>query len=77
MLCQEYVQLASHVESKRQAYTYIRLNAAQVHISKERYEELVEQGYSALTAAIKELGWHKSKCSVCSKHPAARLKNIG
>lgn len=62
------MQLAGQVESKRQAYTYIRLNEAKVHVSKDHYADLVRQGYAAMTEAIKALGWHRRKCAVCSKH---------
>jgi len=65
MTCPEYTRLAALIESKRQAYTYIRLNEGKVHVSKSRYDELVKEGYAALTAAIKDLGWHQRNCAVC------------
>jgi hypothetical protein len=68
MLCQEYMRLTGLSESKRRAYTYIRLNEGKVGLSKGRYDELVKEGYTAMTAAIKELGWHKMNCSACKNH---------
>jgi hypothetical protein len=71
MLCSEYMQLEGRVETKRQAYAYIRLNESRVHVSRQRYDELVRDGYTAMTEAMKALGWHKMQCSVCKKHFAA------
>jgi hypothetical protein len=65
MSCPEYMRLAGLSESKRRAYTYIRLNEGKVGVSKGRYDELVKEGYAAMTAAIKDLGWHQRNCSVC------------
>ena len=65
MFCPEYMRLAGLSESKRKAYAYIRLNEGKVRLSERRYDELVKEGYAAMTAAIKELGWHKMNCSVC------------
>jgi len=53
------------VENKRQAYAYIRLNEGRVHVSKRRYDELVSEGYTAMTDAMKECGWHRMNCLVC------------
>jgi hypothetical protein len=41
-----------------------------VRLSEQRYDELVKEGYAAMKAAIKDLGWHKINCSVC-KNPSA------
>jgi hypothetical protein len=65
MFCPEYVRLAGLSESKRKAYAYIRLNEGKVRLSERRYDELVKEGYAAMTAAIKALGWHKINCYVC------------
>jgi hypothetical protein len=65
MPCPEYTRLASQFESRRQAYAYIRLNEGKVRVSKQRYGELVKEGYTAMTSAIKDLGWHEMNCSVC------------
>jgi hypothetical protein len=65
MFCPEYVRLAGLSESKRKAYAYIRLNEGKVRLSERRYDELVKEGYAGMTAAIKDLGWHKINCSVC------------
>jgi hypothetical protein len=70
MSCPEYMRLASLSESKREAYAYIRLNEGKAGLSKRRYDELVQEGYAALKAAIKDLGWHKMNCSVCKNQPA-------
>jgi hypothetical protein len=59
------MRLAGLSESKLRAYTFIRLNEAKVHVSKQRYEELVKEGYTAMTAAMKDLGWHQMNCSAC------------
>jgi hypothetical protein len=59
------MRLAGLCESKRKAYAYIRLNEGKVGISKHRYEELVKEGYAALTSSIKELGWHGIHCPAC------------
>ncbi len=67
MPCDDFTRLAGICESKRQAYTYIRLNEGKVHVSKDRYDELVKEAYAGLTAAIKNLGWHRMKCSFCLK----------
>ncbi len=66
MPCPEYTRLAGLCESKRKAYVYIRLNEEKVGISKHRYEELVNEAYKAMTAAIKDLGWHKLNCKACN-----------
>ena len=65
MVCNEYMRLAGLSESKRKAYAYIRLNEGKVRLSKRRYDELVKEGYAAMTSAIKDLGWHAMNCSVC------------
>jgi hypothetical protein len=65
MFCPEYMRLAGLSESKRKAYAYIRLNEGKVGLSERRYDELVKEGYAALTAAMKDLGLHKMNCSVC------------
>jgi hypothetical protein len=69
MFCPEYVRLAGLSESKRKAYAYIRFNEGKVRLSERRYDELVKEGYAAMTAAIKDLGWHKINCSVCKNQP--------
>jgi hypothetical protein len=65
MVCPEYMRLAGLSESKRRAYAYIRFNEGKVRVSKRRYDELVKEGYAAMTGAIKDLGWHEMNCSVC------------
>jgi hypothetical protein len=66
MPCSEYIRLAGLCESKRKAYISIRLNEEKMSISKHRYEELVKEAYAALTAAIKDLGWHEmNECESC------------
>ena len=65
MSCPEYTRLAGLSESKRKAYAYIRFNEGKVGLSKRRYDELVQEGYAAMTAAMKDLGWHKMNCSAC------------
>ena len=65
MVCPEYMRLAGLSESKRRAYAYIRFNEVKVRVSKRRYDELVKEGYAAMTAAIKDLGWHEMNCPVC------------
>jgi hypothetical protein len=65
MVCPEYTRLAGLFENRRKAYAYIRLNQGKVRISEQRYEELVKEGYAAMSAAIKDLGWHKRTCPVC------------
>jgi hypothetical protein len=65
MSCPEYTRLAGLSESKRKAYAYIRFNEGKVRLSESRYDELVKEGYAAMKAAIKDLGWHKMNCSVC------------
>ena len=70
MPCPEYTRLAALSESKRQAYVYIRLNEGKVHVSKSRYDELVKEGYAAMTTAMKDLGWHERNCSVCKQEQA-------
>jgi hypothetical protein len=65
MFCPEYMRLAGLSESKRKAYAYIRLNEGKVRLSERRYDELVKEEYAAMTAAIRDLGWHKMNCSVC------------
>jgi hypothetical protein len=70
MPCPEFMRLAGVSERKRQAYAYIRLNEGKVGFSKERYDELVKEGYTAMTAAMKDLGWHEMKCSACKNQSA-------
>jgi hypothetical protein len=70
MFCPEYMRLAGLSESKRKAYAYIRLNEGKVRLSERRYDELVKEGYAAMTAAIRDLGWHKMNCSVCKDQSA-------
>jgi len=65
MVCPEYMRLAGLSESKRRAYAYIRFNEGKVRVSKRRYDELVKEGYAAMTGAIKDLGWHEMNCSIC------------
>jgi hypothetical protein len=65
MFCPEYMRLAGLSEGKRKAYAYIRLNEGKVRLSERRYDELVKEEYAAMTAAIRDLGWHKMNCSVC------------
>jgi hypothetical protein len=65
MSCPEYTRLAALVANKRHAYAYIRLNQGRVHLSERRYQELVSEGYAAMTDAMKEFGWHKMNCRVC------------
>jgi hypothetical protein len=36
-----------------------------VGISKHRYEELAKEAYSAMTAAIMDLGWHEMNYKAC------------
>jgi hypothetical protein len=74
MPCDEFNRLAGICESKRQAYTYIRLNEGKVHVSKDRYDELVKEAYAGLTGAIKDLGWHRMKCTICQKEPEKNAK---
>jgi hypothetical protein len=69
MYCPEYMRLAGLSESKRQAYAYIRLNEGKAGLSKHRYDELVQEGYAALKATIKDLGLHKMHCPVCKNQP--------
>jgi hypothetical protein len=70
MTCPEYTRLAGLVEKKRQAYAYIRLNEGKVHVSKLRYDELVNEGYSAMKEAMKEFGSHRLNCPVCKRDAA-------
>jgi hypothetical protein len=70
MFCTEYIRLADLSESKRKAYAYIRFNEGKVRLSEQRYDELVKEGYAAMKAAIKDLGWHKLNCSVCKNQSA-------
>ncbi len=65
MSCPEYMRLAGLSESKREAYAYIRLNEGKAGLSKRRYDELVQEGYEAMKATIRDLGWHKMNCPVC------------
>ena len=65
MRCPEHIRLSEMVESRRKAYAFIRLNEGKVRMSKQRYEELVKEGYAAMTAAMKDLGWHALRCSAC------------
>ncbi len=69
MSCPEYMRLAGLSDRKREAYAYIRLNEGKAGLSKRRYEELVEEGYAAMKAAIKDLGRHKMNCPVCKNQP--------
>jgi hypothetical protein len=70
MVCSEYMRLAGLSDSKREAYTYIRLNERKAGLSKQRYDELVQEGYAAMKAAIRDVGWHKMNCSICKNQPA-------
>jgi hypothetical protein len=70
MGCPEKMRLAGLSEGKCKAYAYIRLNEGKVGVSKRRYDELVKEGYAAMTAAIKDLGWHEMNCSVCKNQSA-------
>ena len=76
MPCQEYNQLMGQVESKRQAYAYVRLNEGRVHVSQERYGELVKEAYAGMVLAIKESGWHKFNCPICKRDSAELGKAI-
>ena len=67
MECPEYTRLAGLIEKRRQAYAYIRLNEGRVHVSKARYEELVNEGYVSMKEAIKECARHGMNCPVCKK----------
>ena len=69
MVCPEYMRLAGLSESKQRAYAYIRFNEGKVRVSKHRYDELVKEGYAAMTAAIKDLRWHEMNCPVCKNRP--------
>lgn len=71
MACPESQQLAATVESKRQAYVYVRLQESKVALSKARYDELVQEAYSALTEAIKDLLRHQRACAQCQKEQGA------
>ena len=64
------MRLAALSERKREAYTYIRLNEGKAGLSKQRYDELVQEGYAAMKAAIRDVGWHKMNCSICKSQPA-------
>ena len=70
MPCPEFTQLAAQVESKRQAYAYVRLNEGRVHVSKERYDELVKEAYAGMVLAIRESVRHKANCSLCKRESA-------
>lgn len=61
------MRLAGLCESKRKAYVYIRLNEGKVGLSKQRYDELVKEGYAAMIASMKDLGWHETNCRACKK----------
>ena len=67
MPCAEYMRLAETSEARRKAYAFIRLSESKVHISKPRYEELVKEGYTAMTTAFKDLRWHEINCPACKK----------
>ena len=67
MPCPEFQQLAAAVESKRQAYTYIRLQESKVALSKARYDELVREAYAGLTEAIKDSLRHQKGCALCRR----------
>ena len=69
MVCPEYTRLAELSESKRRAYAYIRLSEGKVRFSKQHYEDLVKEGYAAMTAAMKDAAWHKLKCLACKSEP--------
>ena len=71
MVCPERMRLSGLSESKCKAYAYIRLNEGKVGVSKRRYDELVKEGYAAMTAAIKDLGWHEINCRVCKNKSEA------
>jgi hypothetical protein len=70
MVCSEYMRLAGLADSRREAYAYIRLNEGKAGLSKHRYDELVQEGYAAMKAAIKDVGWHKMNCALCKSQPA-------
>jgi hypothetical protein len=70
MTCPEYTRLAGLIENRRQAYAYIRLNEGKVHVSKPRYDELVNEGYIAMKEAMKEFGRHRLNCTVCKRDAA-------
>jgi hypothetical protein len=70
MSCNEYMRLAEASENRRKAYAYIRMSESKVRISKQRYEELVKEGYAAMTTAFKELRWHELNCPTCKNEPA-------
>jgi hypothetical protein len=65
MHCPEYTKLSEALEGRRKAYAYIRLNETRVNMSKRHYEELVKEAHTAMTTAMKDLGWHAMKCSAC------------
>ena len=67
MPCPEYQRLAEAVESRRKAYAFIRVNESKVRMSKRHYEELVLEGYTSMTAAMKDLAWHELKCPTCKR----------
>jgi hypothetical protein len=67
MPCSEFQKFAAAIESKRQAYTYIRLQESKVALSKTRYDELVQEAYAALTEAIKDSLRHRKSCAECRK----------
>ena len=77
MPCPESEQLTALVESKRQAYTYIRLQESKVGLSKGRYDELVQEAYTALTQAIKESIRHQKTCAQCRKQPGTGGSSAG
>jgi hypothetical protein len=77
MPCAEYQTLASAVESKRQAYTYIRLQENKVALSKTRYDELVQEAYAALTESIKDLLRHQRSCADCRKQQGTGGSSAG
>jgi hypothetical protein len=70
MSCPEHSRLAEASENRRKAYAYIRMSESKVRISKQRYEELVKEGYTALTTAFKEQRWHEINCAACKNEPA-------
>jgi hypothetical protein len=75
MPCPESQQLAAAVESKRQAYTYIRMQESKVALSKTRYDELVHEAYTALTQVIKDSLRHQKSCAVCRREQGAGESN--
>jgi hypothetical protein len=65
MPCAEYMRLAETSAARRKAYAFIRLSESKVRLSKQRYDELVKEGYAAMMTAFKDLRWHEINCSLC------------